>query len=521
MQNNSILWIFSPRYFSQQAKRPFLYKFDARFVNAAEEAVSCMSEQSNSTKIKALVKSPQYAGSVMPSSTPNYTLDMRNMSNFWTFMMVTINDKSVLGGVIRAMSDVQHLYYGFFLQEPINPIHHMGRLTINPDAPMMITHKTTLNKNSTSGPYGTQTRFDLMTDVDVVNPRIFCPIASHPTSLLRPNDLYSAVSDDIDPVVMQHPTSLLEQQEDPVKIKSALSVPSHNIYSILSSVASARGSIIHDSVSSRNNVFDLGGRDAYRTLVEQNLSDTTGLTETGLPVDNVITLKNIIQRYNPTIPPPVMLDRNPRYNPIDQQCISPRNTFSSMLSMVVPAIMAEFLIMDIGLYYRSDTDQLRLTEEQGTLTSFTPMAQEDLGRRVNGFLFRLKTEIFPQLKMNHGDFSLNMTCSCGGVTQINLNFFDDASPTDELFSVPTVLGGVNSPIIGTADVFTQNSTEIGLLVNSFIETNTDRQTFGQYDNRLNNALLTYDNTRTPPQTIGQPSLSNIILKHMPPDQWGI
>ena len=485
---SAVLWIFSPRFLSPQAKRPLIYNFNQSFVNAADTAVSYAS-QHDPLKLKSLISTPECLTSMYASATPEYMIDMRQLSSSWTFMLVTTNDKAGPGGSsLRTMSDNQILYYGYFVDEPINPLQHMGRLTYNPNAMIMITHKTIINKNTIYGGYE-RTKLHTMADVDIIHPHVMGPLTSQGVSLLRPEDLYQATTDGSDMIVMHPETSLLERQEDPVGITSQLSVPRNNIEKILLSVTEARGTINADIAGGGSNVLTLG-RDSYRGLVEQNLQDNSRLSvDVGLPINRVITLSVLISRYNPRIES-IKLDYNPRYTPADQTTTSPRNAFSSMLTSIMPAIMSEFLLIDFGFHYNSHTGELKLYD---TVAPVCPMSQDALRFQINGFITRLKTDVFPILKMGHGDFALNMQCSCGGMSYINLNFLAD-SMTKDVFDVPTILGGINSPLIGTSQAFSHNAKELGLLIGSLVETDRDlTPNLGYYDNnRFANLLIEYD-----------------------------
>lgn len=499
------LWIFSPRVFSQQAKRPLLYQFKPWFVDAADEAVSRMSEQHNASQIHKLTTTPEYLTSIFASARPDYMVDMRGISTNYTFMLVTINDKVGPGGSMQALSDTQHLYYGYFIGEPFNPNHHFGRTTYNPDSVMIITHKTTINKASTYGGRGPQTQLHNMSDLDVIHPRLFCPIVQESTSLLRPEDLYASTTDGPNPVVMHPEAALLERQGDPISVASKLSIPRDNLRQVLNAVAMTKGAI-NAEIASGGFATTALGQDSYRTGIEQHLQDNAGrLPGTGMSVNGAVTLGGIVHRYNPTISP-VQVDRAPRYNPADQTTTSSKNAFSSMLTTIIPAVMSEFLLLEIGFYYESHTDALQLYDSAATLS---PMGTADMQQKINGFLHRLKSDIFPILRLSHGEFVLSLQCSCGGISHINLNFLDDMTINKDVFEVPTILGGLNSPMIGTIASFDHNAVEISKLIGCLADRDTDQKQdrLGHYDQqRFNTSLIGFDQTMTgtPGSSFGTP-----------------
>ena len=495
---SAILWIIAPRLYSAQAKRPMIYNFGAEFVGRAEDAVSRMAENNGRLKVDILTSSPALMCQTMtPSSEPSHVLDMRHLSTMWTFMLVVNNDKVGPGGIVRAMSDCQHLYYGMFLEEPFNPNNHMGRQTFNPNAVLLITHKTLINKNTTIGAYGNDQRVDIMADFDVVHPTMINTISMNDTgmALLRPEDLYQSTTDDRDMTVMYNSSSLLEHQGDPLPINSTFSVPRHNVYKVLSGVADARGMMEAETAAGRVLHFN---QDSYRTLVDENIRDTVRQHDiTGLRTNTPITLGSLISRYNPKCEI-VQQDAMPHYNPIDQSVISGRNIFATMLTSVVPAMMSEFALADISFRYDSYNNVFELNEGSSP-ASLTPMSQADLMQRVRGFIFRMTHEILPIPKLNHGDYVLFMSCTCCGVTHINLNFLDSTIKTADVFEVPTVLGGFNSSMIGNSTVFHNNARELTTLINSLVNNDTDRAPLGQFDHAsLERSLKSYDQTLIQP-----------------------
>ena len=492
------LWIFSPRCFSTQAKRPLLYQFSPHFIDAADEAVSRMSEQHNAAQIHTLTSRPEYLTSMFAAARPDYLVDMRGMSSNYTFMLVTVNDKVGPGGSMQALSDTQHLYYGYFMSEPFNPNHHLGRTTYDPNSVMVVTHKTTINKASSFGGLGPQPRLDTMSDIDVVHPKLFCPLFQSSTSLLRPEDLYGSTTDGPDAVVMHPETALLERQENPISVASKLSIPRDNLRQVLNAVAMQKGAMNAEIESGGLGMMPLG-RDSYRTGIEMNLQDTAGrLPGTGMSVNGLITLGSVVHRYNPVITP-VNVDPAPRYNPADQTTTSPRNAFSSLLTTILPAVMSEFMLLEIGFYYESHTDALQFYDTASTLS---PMPMDSMWKKINGFMHRLKNDVFPILRMTHGEFVLSLQCSCGGISHINLNFLDDMIHNKDVFEVPTILGGLTSPMVGTMNAFDQNATEISKLIGGLVEQDSDKKQtrLNQFDQRrFNQSLIGFDQTMSGPQ----------------------
>jgi len=491
---SSVMWIISPRYYSHQVKRPMLYNFNGRIIEEAEMAVAKGSNR-NPVGIESIVSSPVWMQSIFPDSH-GPKINMDPLREKWTYMLIVNNDKSSPGGTIRSISDSQHLYYGFFVDEPLNPISHSGQPTFNPNATMYITHRTLIGDSKSFGAYGPQSRIDVMSDVDIIHPNLMGNLTSDSVSLLLPETLYQCTGGGGDTYVMHSESNMIEHQGDPLQISSNLAVPRHNMEKILNAVANARGTVYSKMAAGEQNLLDLQPL-TFRDMVEANLQDNCRLQLTGLEIGRSYTLGMIMQRYNPNMQV-AQQDLTPHYDPIDQSVVNARNIFSSMLTTVVPAMMVAFKLIEIAFYYDSHHDYLQLFEQSPPAT-IVPMSDEARKFQVNGFIRRLTTEILPLLKMNHGDFRLSMNCSSGGVTHINLNFLDDSTSTNEVFEVPTIYGGLNSPLVGTTPVFERNARELHGLITSLTDSHTDSQPpLGVYDNdRFSQNLLNYDQTVPP------------------------
>lgn len=483
---SALLWIMSPRIFSPQVRRPLMYQFNPQFIHQAEVAVSQKAEQRTSHGIRSLLSAPEMMHHTMfPDAQGAYSIDLHKMQRSWTFLLVVNNDPGD-GGPRRLRVDSQQLYYGFFVDEPFNPVFHGVEPSYNLNAVMMITHKTIINKNNiVGGGYGTQARYDLMADLDVIHPRAMTQLSSTATTLMRPRDLYVITNDEqsnANSIVMHSEDMLLTRQEEPLVVGSKFSVPRHHMDHVLHAVAEARSTMQSASAAGEIGRSSLNfGRDDMRSLIEDNLADKSVLNEIGIRANTALTLGAVQARYNPIINR-AMQDALPTYDPIGQSTISPRNVFSSLLTTVMPALMAEYKLLEIAFRYDSPTQAFEVLETLPP-ASLISLSQTEVQGQVRGFFFRLSSEIFPILTMNHGEFFLNMQCANAGVTHVNLNFYDDAIRSPEVFEVPTIYGGMNSAMLGSPSTVNNNAGELHSLIRHMTVMDTDRAPLNFYDER--------------------------------------
>ncbi len=495
--SSAVLYMFSPRSISNQAKRPFHYKFGFDFANAAVDAILPMRQGMNASKINAMLQSPTYMGSILPTSMPAFNVDMRQMSENWTFMFLVTNDRTTDSGAIaHAATDNLHIYYGYFPREPVNPLQH-GRRTYNPNAIMVVTHKSVINKVTTIGGYGANTTLDNMGDIDIVPSKEMALLSTTPTMLIRPEDLHHDTNfTEGAPIVMTGDTSLLGNLGSNPAVSSSLSVPKHNVGTILRACATAH--------SAQNAEFESGQRigdyyrETYNGLVGDALQDTVGhrTLGIGLKLNTMLTLEHIMQRYHP-VWHVLELQRQQQYDPIDQTVATNRNVFASMLAAVVPALMAEVLLVDFSFAYNSHAETLGMSPWQILRYATTsPLGEAEAQRKVSAMMHRLSYEIFPIIKKQAGDFDLTMDAAVGSISRITLNFMANASQTPEVFEIPTILGGMNSPMIGTPSDARSNGAELSSLITMLAEGDQHQIPLTGFDQQqLNRALIGHNSSQ--------------------------
>lgn len=505
--SSAIIHLFSPRAFSNQSKRPINYNFNGKFVVDALDAVQYSANNGmNGIKIDTMLSNPCNMTTMVPSTMPDYTLNMDNFRYKWTFMLVVNNDKGTPQNSIRSMADNLQLYYGYFNEEPINPQMHLGKLTPNPNATLMVTHRTIINKSPFMSPtYGQGHRHDVVADVDIVPSRTFGYLADKPVKLIRPEDLYESFGSDFqgDLMTIHSEQDLLANREGHVAINSKLNLPKTNLKRVMEAISSTQATMQADSYSGRFTSLDVT---AYDTLLHSNLQDTTQNINIGLSMNIILTFGHILSRYKPVVNR-VNLAINPLYDQGNQSDGSAKNVFSSMLVNMIPPIMSDFMLANVIFKYDSYADKTMIgtrafeLEKYATIINLTP---EETHSRIQSFIHVLKRDIFPILTMSRGDFNLYMNCDATSMSHVILNFRDDMMDTS-VFEVPTLLGGLNTGLVSTVGTSDHNAKELRNLMQYLQEDDSTDKPANTFDqNTFHRALqLTHDNTTDHNQSLPQ------------------
>ena len=470
------LFLFPPRQLTKQVKRPLTYNFTGEFVDRAEHAINQSIIRNDQRPLQQLCQSNDVTQVMIPSASSSFIIELDRLSSNWTFMMTVDNEPfgSNLISQFSPNSDNRTLYYGYFVDEPVNPF--TGGTTVNPNAQLIITHKTAVNRLAIHGSQGMRTRDDTVADIDII-PRMTAMLARETTYTMRPIDLFQNSSVGSDGITMyESDYDQLANQPNPIDMNASLLVPRTNVQKVIGSLYDNATQLNAQMRSGTLVPFDQTGDLTYANL-SNNLHNTPVLAHTGLDVHTVNTLGNIVSRYNPTIvnvdtPQAVLFDR------MDQGVTSKRVVFSSLITSILPVIMSNMGLMGIAFTYDSHHDALQFDDAP---ESMMPTADMELVARAHGVVNKMKADIFGMMKQTGGDFYLVCRCSCGGMTHCSLNFYDDEIRDRAVYEVPTVLGGLNNNLIGNSRAMNHNCEQFGLLVNALTDTGDRNIPFSLYD----------------------------------------
>jgi hypothetical protein len=462
---SATLWFFSPRHFTTQAKRPLVYQFNTHFVEAARDALKTMIRDYNRKPLEALLQDSTPCAAMLPGY-PDHSLNMRDISELWTFRLSIDHDNRDIRGISRhSINNGRDIYYGYIVDEPVGLTTPGSVGVVNPRAQLYITHKTVINcltipPTLFSG-HQPREHFVAIEDLDVIHPRTLSMMSPEPIFLMRPVDLFQSRNSNPDGFLI--PLSLQKAEKEPVAISAMLNIPHQHIIKILHAIGDANASLSSctlDTVDATGDLFD--------ELVDMNLTEVTrvyGYPE--IPLHYSIDVGDVMARYRVTVNVSKQKTQ-PDCDRIDQSLPTARNVEASLLATVIPAMMTKNLIASLHFNYVSETDVFRVTH----LSTLIVLPDDTTQMYLDQFFKQLKTTTLPMLKNTYGDFHLSVLCTPTGITTIDLNFLcDDSTKTaSAYFEVPTILGGCNSPLIGTADAFAHNARELAALVAALTQT---------------------------------------------------
>jgi hypothetical protein len=472
---HAVMYVFSPKRIADHYKRPIIYNFNGQFMEDVYETLSDGRSGGNPLtsgpihpNLDRLYNLPSAKSVILPSAQ-GYNLQTSRLSDFWTFILIVDNDEYSLGFKNNQLRN-RTLYYGYCLEEPINP-HNLGNgNVVNMGAFLIVTHKSIINLNTTIGAYGPKTSQDTVSDVDAVPGQSLSTLTNESMVLMTPSNLRKmadALPDGSITSIIGTP-DILQNKPKHDTYSSNVNIPHQHTKKIINNVIRGIEDVGYDAYSgtlsehyrSAHGLPGEFGRDVVANQIDnQFYAETTNELYVGLPINEPINMGILMRTYDPDIQP-VYQDLASQFDPIPQSYTSANNIFSSLIASAMPAILSNVGLMSLGFHYHSPYRNLQLLNAE----SFIVCTQQELECRVRTAIRILERDLFDIIKANQGEFDLSCNCSCGGDSHIVLNLLD-STPHQGIYQNNNVLGGINSQLIGDTNCTNSNIANLGNFIN--------------------------------------------------------
>jgi hypothetical protein len=462
--NKSQLFIFTPRHRGSQVIRPFAYRFSDNIINKTAESIA----SGNDALFRQILLDPEISESLIPASNDTTHINMQYMSDNFTFVLVAHGMPR--GRIIESYmpnTSCKTIYYGYFISPPYNTTFHGAAPTFDMQSMLVITHKTVINELPRSfGPVSASTRYDTVVDTNIVHPttlRMMCDQSSGPMHVNSPDALFkfTDISSNGQHYTMLGEGTAIQNQQSPISIAGSLQVPTRNVSNVLRCIKAASEHVqaeasIGTLSPMSTQLFNLDG---ISDVLGHHLKGISGTSyHTALKEDTPITLGDIDRQYNPDTVI-VSAPKSGQYCPTDQSIISVRNIYSSLILSVVPTVLSNAVLQAIAFSYDSRPTQFDQYGEFQihAVSSAVDMTDYDLQKHTMACLHELKLGIFRHIRHSCGDFSVHVNGDCTASSQCVLNFYSDSYVMSEPFEVPTVFGGMVTPLIAGGMTTQQNA----------------------------------------------------------------
>lgn len=438
-----------------------------------------------------------------------------------TFVLVVdevVNNRLIVSQRKRTM------YTGIFYDEPVaNWAADVP--TINPNARMYILHHTVLSVTQDSGAaYGANTCVtaldaDLMNQqvlADAVNGQLMSTGHSGPTYQQQVPDYLISTSDLAGSSVMMVTggpgvgESLVDPRTGraPEQIHTSAYDPMRNLQALTTGMCLTMSNIHGEQ-------HRYGGAAAYMPHAMDDVSTqlVSALTPLYRPVSSVfasnnsltnqqhISLGEVMTRYTP-VTQAVDAAKYMLTGARDQTLNSKTALAARMFATIIPLLVSSFRMVSVAgtmefstmMGQHMPTQQFMFAQTspgmQNPNQPAYPMGQSELMETMNHLRLAIINQVGTLIHRMYGDFNVSFSCNLLDLTSVQMNVRSDGFIIKEPLIVPTMLGGINSPAIGSTAATLTNAANLQTFI---------CDTMGISD--------TMDHTIAPPNQTGYGSLT--------------
>lgn len=465
-----------------QAHRPLLYNFDNSFVTTAQEVVS-MTHSAGGPQhmgvVDAALATPEARRSITAAPTPDMFVNFNPLIAYWRFMLILNQVKAPdFSGAAMFTPMVNHrvVLNGYFLD--CEPISMSGAL--NNQAVMVFTHKSvfeTIRQHRQDGTHVSHLNTRL--DQNFVNHSLPSFTSDPSLFYIDPKNSYDATYSDSTGQTVSAPGHLqrVGYNQTNAALDSKLESPTHNLRHLVGNIISAKrevGDRPHlSSVYSESRInLPSHNLESFNEILGRNLNSRGDNAALLGPNENETKLLGALDaEYGNGLKVQVVnSDQTGAFDVLDQSINMYQNVANSLIAAAAPSAMASAALARLDFRFTSmyaKNDPLMPYQFDCLFViPFMPMQQNLLNQRVSAVIGELYRGVFRSVYegANQTDFSLTASIDLGGLTNLNLHIHDGSPKIREPYQHPTVYGGMNTPLIGTAPMCAHNSSQIASFV---------------------------------------------------------
>lgn len=491
MAGNQDAVLYVNRPFSNQfrdvAIRPFGYRFDDNFLGEVQELnqLAKTGQARDSSGFVDLRERRNLNDYMTVPTHPTMILNASQLSDRWRFVLILTDSTRGLAtshtmlGPVGSPSKTRRIYTGYFEDEPLNPVTR----TPNPNAWMVITHKTIVGTENRPGAFGNDFRLINRASEEIVHPAynraLMTPFmkgqADNRTYLMTPDNLEAAIEVGRDGLSTVVPGAHLDITYDSAnsRFSDVLEQPMHNIGHVIKGMVRFQNeSLRRDSLSHYNieRMMEDPSSDEHR--MRKNLNKymefplSKPLSPLDLDVNDRISVDKLDAMVGGRLGVQEMGIARPLYHETTNAMEgSMANQYASMIASVIPPLLNSAGLSSMRFHYEAAHRMGGPVEQfivDGLSSCFE--APDDTKLRLGTAVeVELRHGIFKTIWESVGDFALVADVHTTGITTVQLCLVGQGQSDWTIFEVPTCLGGLVSPLVGDLSTVTWNSNQMELL----------------------------------------------------------
>jgi hypothetical protein len=512
-KHRAVLYVFKPfeRQFGDIGLRPFQYRFDENFTSSAQE-VTDMSKRgiaNSSAVVNNLMDTLNLSDYMLPSQDARMLMRTSQLSNSYRFILVLTEDGTnmMIGGNTflntNSASQVRRIYTGFFQDEPFNfQTYSSSTQSLNPNAHMVITHKTIVNAGITHGRLGASHRLNTQSSEEIIQSQIANTLMGHnqgrrDTSfyLMTPASCVNSVEQTEDGHVMFVPgASDLSRDQGSNFISEILEQPHQNVGHLIKGLMNYQDEVSHRSRLNTNRV-DQYYEDEFmdqsmgRSKLSRHLDIARSKPVSALDLDvdsriSAVDLDGLVGHQLQVVP--MHMERPLFYDTADQMENSITNQYQFLITSVVSPLLNSAGLTSMSFRYQVAKRNGQVLEDFVTQSAAPAyvIPTEAVVSMAKAVEVELRRSIFKTIFEAVGDFHVLVKADTTGMTTVCLSLEGQGYHNEVPFEIPTCMGGLASPLIGDAMTNACNSEAIESLVNASTGTSSKIMEFNEKDKQF-------------------------------------
>lgn len=519
----AVLYVKSPRKFGNTMNRPIRYNFGLEYQEKLLDEITDKMRinrdtlKTNPASHKAIAKSisqSQEGIDAIMYEPQGVMLGTAVFSEAWLFKLVIDNDTGEYEGGIqgkysRNRANNRTVYLGYASEEPVNISNHGAGHRYNPNCLLYITHKTI----GTENPLGSRRILRITSDVDFLERDTHSRITDDHLFKNIPSEILGHIEFD-DPedqtegmvTMLGKNDSIAFSPESTHHFKTEMNSPTRQCEDITKTILKMQSIYGDEQFSgddwSQSSVFDGDDEVNYRLTQEFKSKDSnTSVASIGI-ANGEISLEELINRYNIDIKVINNTFSSKMFESLDPRDVNEINIYSAMIAKTLPSIVYNAGFLDYGFNYCSNIKAKKNTasgilgrdddvdfptgimggsfyekEPAFKLEMFTPivkMGKKETKARATQMLSLMKDYIFDPIVARLGEIDLSVTMYGSDDIYVKLRLIDRDSSfnySDAVYREHTCLGGINTPLLATANTIQDNALELGQLSMGIVKDN--------------------------------------------------
>ena len=478
------LFLFSPRNFVNIQKRPVTYNFNMEFFDDMKENINNIVDRVGTNYSAAsFMNGYRSALDAVTLDGQGFMMDTQRLSDFWTFVLQIDNEQLNTGGMYNGPRlNNRYIYSGFCSHEPVSSLDGL-RVTVNPNCVLQITHSTSMSLQKRFSPAGDFSQMRVNNDIDLITPSISQQLNTNATNLLTPDKVHKSHFDDeytgTASGYVSNMESALRMDSGSLIVPSFFNSPKHHLKHIVGGVMQSI-----DEINMQNT-----GSGQMRTIAPELFGSTRLLDSTlsnflATPAaDNMIsidpvkpwTIGELQYKYPDMMVVPIGAEKLSLNDLADQSVTTRANVASAILVAAIPPIINDHGLCEFAFFYRSydasgspfinmGNQELPDQFHVSNAATWSVETSEMLKLRIKAIFSNLKNQLFPIIKNMGGDFDLSCSCNSVGECNVMIYFKDEPHATQGIYESPLLLGGINSPLVGSFNHLQHNSLQMSTMV---------------------------------------------------------